>query len=458
MQLMVNAQDKQQLDPVPTLVVGLGETGLSCVRYLLDHGIPLAVTDSRENPPGLGRLPAECPELMIATGGFDEKLFAWAQRLVVSPGVSLQEPLIVRARARGVELMGDVEIFARLAQMPIVAITGSNGKSTVTTLLGEMIAGAGRQVLVGGNIGRPALELLAEPVPDFYVLELSSFQLETTRSLNAAVSVVLNVSADHMDRYKDVVTYATAKQVVYRGDGVQLINRDDPAAASMAEAGRKVVSFGLDMPDNNNFGRRLKDGQLWLAYGDEPLIAVRELRMVGEHNQANALAALALGKTIGLPMTPMLDTLRRFAGLPHRTQWVAKIDGVDWYNDSKGTNIGATCAALQGMNCPLVLIAGGQSKGADFADLRKAITDKVRAVVVMGEDASMISAEVGDLVSVVFAHDMADAVQQAKALVQSGDAVLLSPACASFDMFAGFEARGEAFMVEVRKLMHGGEA
>ncbi|NOX76284.1 MAG: UDP-N-acetylmuramoyl-L-alanine--D-glutamate ligase [Gammaproteobacteria bacterium] len=436
------------LPPVPTLVVGLGESGLSCVSFLLAHGVPVAVTDSRTAPPGLARLQDEHGVMRISSGGFDADSFQWAQRLVVSPGVCVEEPLIVAARERGVEVMGDIELFARFARAPVIAIAGSNGKSTVTELLGQMARDAERQVRVGGNIGTPALALLQATEPDAYVLELSSFQLETTFSLNATAAVVLNVSADHMDRYRDIAHYASAKQRVYRGDGLMVLNRDDPVASDMARTGR-TISFGLGAPDAGQFGVIAHAGDCWLARGGDLLMPVAELRMAGEHNHANALAALALGEALSLPMTGMLDSLRQFAGLAHRTQWVAEQNGVRWYNDSKGTNVGATLAAIEGLPGPLVLIAGGQGKGADFAPLRAAISDKVSAVVLLGEDADDIEAVLRGAVPILHARDMADAVQRAASVAQAGDTVLLSPACASFDMFAGFEARGDAFISAV---------
>ena len=450
--------NKQELDTVPTLVIGLGKTGLSCVRFLRTHGVPVAVTDSREDPPCLAELHSEFVDVEVALGGFDEKLFTWAQRLVVSPGVSVREPLITSARLRGAEVLGDVEIFARLAEAPIVAISGSNGKSTVATLLGKMINDAGKRVLVGGNIGCPVLGFLLEPVPDFYVLELSSFQLETTDSLNAKAAVVLNVSADHMDRYHDIDAYMAAKQRIFSGDGVQLINRDDAVVVAMAGAGRNCISFGLGEPEGKNFGRSLRDKELWLARGSEQLMPVSELRIAGEHNQANALAALALGDVIGLSMDVMLNTLKDFSGLPHRSQWVAQVDGVNWYNDSKGTNVGATVSAIRGLPGPLLLIAGGQAKGADFSGLRDVMVGKLRAVILLGEDAQKIAAVIAGEVPMVFAADMHDAVRQAHAMAKGGDTVLLSPACASFDMFKGFEDRGEVFIEAVKALKQGVKA
>lgn len=450
------------LDAVPTLVVGLGKTGLSCVRFLVANQVPVAVTDSRENPPCLDDLSEEFSQVECSVGAFDAALFNWAQRLVVSPGVAIDNPLIVAARERGAEVIGDVELFAQLAQAPIVAITGSNGKSTVTTLVTEMVRSAGKQVLMGGNIGTPVLDLLGQPVPDFYVLELSSFQLETTRSLNAAAAVVLNVSPDHMDRYHDLGHYADSKQRVYGvdgcGRGAMVVNRDDSVVMSMQDQKRKTVSFGLGEAEGQNFGRVTYQDEVWLARGQEPLLPISELRIAGEHNQANALAALALGEEIGLPMIAMLNALRQFAGLPHRTQWVADINDVSWFNDSKGTNVGATLSAIRGFTRPLVLIAGGQGKGADFHSLREAVVEKVRAVILIGEDASIIEEALAGSVPLHRAENLDEAVMWASKIAQPGDVVLLSPACASFDMFSGFEARGDAFIHAVRHLQSGSES
>ncbi len=434
-----------------TLIVGLGSTGLSVLRHLRARGETVAVTDSRAAPPGLAEMRESHADVPAALGGFDADFFAAADRLVVSPGVSLEEPLIRQARARGAEIVGDIELFARAARAPVVAITGSNGKSTVTTLLGEMARKAGLRVPVGGNIGRPALDLLDEGPVDFYLLELSSFQLDTTESLDAAAAVVLNLSADHMDRYAALERYAASKQRVYRGHGLMLINRDDSAVLAMRETARRSLSFGLDRPPSEaDYGLLEVAGETWLGRGEQRLLPVRELAMAGTHNRANALAALALGEAMGLPLPAMLETLRRFGGLRHRTQWVAETAGVRWYNDSKGTNVGATLAAIEGLTGPLVLIAGGQGKGADFSPLRPALAAKGRAVVLLGEAAETLEAALGGVLPVRRVRDMAQAVEVAAELAQPGDAVLLSPACASFDMFEGFAARGEAFMRAVQ--------
>ena len=449
----MTAEFNDGLADVHYLVVGLGKTGLSCARFLRAKGLQVSVVDSREAPPGLQQLHNEYPELPVHTGGFDADLMSRADVLVVSPGISVQEPAIVSARARGAEVVGDVELFARLVTAPVIAITGSNGKSTVTALLGEMAIAAGKQVGVGGNIGTPVLELLDKGY-ELYVLELSSFQLETTYSLNARAAVVLNVSPDHMDRYADLAAYTEAKQAVYRGDGVMVLNADDPVVSAMAEEGRQLSWFSLDEARGEQYGLQLHADKLWLARGSERIIGADELKIPGRHNLANALAALALGEAAGLSRAAMVQALRTFPGLPHRTQWVANINGVDWYNDSKGTNVGATVAAIEGLDGPLILIAGGEGKGADFSELRAALADKVRLLILIGRDARLIAEAVAGCCEVIFATDMDDAVQQAASQARSGDSVLLSPACASFDMFSGYEQRGEVFMAAVRGLSH----
>ncbi len=435
-----------------TLIVGLGKTGLSCARFLTAHGVPLAVTDSRAQPPGLVELQQNLPDIAVFVGGFDPAAFAAAQQLIVSPGVSLREPLIVEAMLRGTPVLGDVELFARHAKAPVIAITGSNGKSTVTTLTGEMAKCAGRNVRVGGNLGTPALDLLEDIEPDLYVLELSSFQLETTGSLNAAAAAVLNISIDHMDRYQSMDEYIAAKERVYRGTGIMVLNAGDAVVMAMAQHDRVRMCFGLNEPKSNDFGVIDSAGEAWLAHGSRPLIAVAEVRIKGWHNIENALAALALGNAVGLPMDAMLNALRNFPGLPHRSQWVAEFDGVTWYNDSKGTNVGATLAALKGMPGKVVLIAGGLGKDADFTPLRQASLDKARAVVLIGRDAPLIETALNGVVPVAHAMTMRDAVMQARYLAQPGDVVLLSPACASFDMFNGYEERGQVFADAVLEL------
>lgn len=435
-----------------TLVVGLGVTGLSCARFLARHGVEVAVTDSREQPPAVETIRAELPDVALFLGGFDADIFARAERIVVSPGVSAQEPLIVAARQRGVEIIGDIELFARTAQAPVIAITGSNGKSTVTTLVGEMARQAGRLARVGGNLGTPALDLLGDSAPDLYVLELSSFQLETVSSLRCKTAVVLNISPDHLDRYAGLADYISAKQRIYTGAEVQVVNRDDSAAAALAVPGAALVSFGLDAPQEGHFGILDNGAGPWIVRGRERWMPVAHLRIAGRHNLSNALAALALGEAAGFDRQAMLQVLREFQGLPHRTQWVAERRGVSWYNDSKGTNIGATLAAVQGFDAPVILIAGGQGKGADFAALAAGLDQRVRALVLIGEAAASIARAVGDRIAVYHAGSMRQAVARAAQLAHSGELVLLSPACASFDMFDNYRHRGDAFVRAVQEL------
>ena len=438
-----------------TLIVGLGVTGLSCARFLASRGVQVAVADSRDEPPGLDALNAEYPDIAVFLGAFDDALFDRAERLVVSPGVPVATPQIDAARRRGVPVVGDIELFVQAAQAPIVAITGSNGKSTVTTLLGEMARASGVRVAVGGNLGPAALDLLDDAV-ELYVLELSSFQLETTESLQAAVATVLNVSPDHMDRYVDTAAYAEAKARVMQGAGVGVYNADDPIVAAMSGADDAWYFTLGESQDDKMFGVCPIDGGRYLCRNEQPLLSVDELKIPGRHNVANALAALAMGTALGFELTVMLNVLRSFRGLPHRTEFVAEIAGVRWYNDSKGTNVGASVAALQGLDhsddSRTVLIAGGDCKGADFSALTPVLANCARAVIVIGRDADLVSAAVPQAVPGVKAADMDEAVARAAEMALAGDRVLLSPACASFDMFSGYAQRGDRFMQAVRRL------
>lgn len=435
----------------PTIIVGLGRTGLSCARFLANRGETYWVADSREQPPGREELLREQPDVELHLGAFEPKVFAVAGRLIVSPGVSLDEPAIVAARKAGVPVLGDIELFARTVRAPVVVITGSNGKSTVTSLLAEMGRAAGRDVSVGGNIGIPALELIDEGEPDLYVLELSSFQLEATQSLEAAAAAVLNVSDDHLDRHGSIEAYAAIKQQIFHGSGVMVINREDPLVAAMADPKRRVLSFGE--AEGADFHLTGRDGSVQLAQRGEPLLPVSELRIAGRHNWLNALAALALGEAIDLPTSAMLSALKRFPGLPHRCQHVAEKGGVHFFNDSKGTNVGATLAAITGMPGErVILIAGGLGKGADFRQLRAPLAERGRAAVLMGRDAELLERALEGVVPMVRAVSMDEAVKTAAGLANTGDAVLLSPACASFDMFSGYAERGDTFMEAVGRL------
>ena len=429
------------------VIAGLGVTGLSVARHLSEMGERFVVLDSRTSPPCLSQLQSELPEVSLVLGELRDDAFLGADEVILSPGLSRQHPAVKTAIEAGIPVISDIELFARRASAPIVAITGSNGKSTVTTLVGEMFAEAGIDAAVGGNLGVPALDLLAPSVA-YYVLELSSFQLESVLALNAEVATVLNISLDHMDRYRSLLDYHQAKHRIFIGARQVVTNRDDRLSAALVGDAVKQWSFGLDQPDFKGFGLRQHQGEPWLYYQFEPLMAERELGMTGRHNTANALAALALGTAAGLAMPAMLAVLRRFQGLPHRCQRVATRHGVTYINDSKATNVGATLAAIAGLRGAdnLVLIAGGQGKGQDFAPLASALPGAVKQLILMGEDAPVIGDAVAGAVPVLFATGLDGAVSAAAQVARPGDIVLLSPACASFDMFRGFADRGEQFV------------
>ena len=437
-----------------SVIVGLGQTGLSCMRYLARLGESLAAVDSRLEPPLLAEVRAAFPDVPLHLGDFQAEFMPAAGRLVVSPGVSLDEAPIRAARDAGIEIVGDIELFARQCARPVVAVTGSNGKSTVATLVHHMVEQSGRSCALGGNIGSPALDLLAGPEPEIFVLELSSFQLQTTCSLNAAAAAVLNITEDHLDRHHQLSDYAAAKERVYHGGGTMIMNLDDPVVRAMARPQRQCLEFTLRKPLRGQFGVQDKGGESWLCRGEEALLSTRELGIRGEHNYANALAALALGTAMGLPKEGMCRALRSFAGLPHRCRWVARIDDVDWFNDSKGTNVGASRAAIHGLanGRNVILIAGGDGKGADFAPLAEVIAAQVKALILIGRDGPRIAQAVGARAPIQYAADMQQAVLACKGAAQAGDVVLLSPACASFDMFDNYMARGDAFVAAVREL------
>lgn len=442
------------------VIAGLGKTGLSCARYLHSLGEQFAVADSRLNPPGLAEFRAEFPDTVVELGGFPEAMLMGAAELIVSPGISLQTPAIKVAMDAGVRICGDIDLFSRVANKPIVAVTGSNGKSTVVTLVGEMARAAGIDVGVGGNLdgagAAPALDLLRNGGSDLYILELSSFQLETTHNLGAEVAVILNLSEDHMDRYATMQDYLAAKQRIFIGCRQIVANRDDPASAPQSTTSAVVHSYGLDTPAVRNWGVLHADGQDFLAFGGEKLMAVKELKIAGKHNVSNALAALALGEAISLPCHSMLETLKKFPGLPHRCQWVRNLRGVDFYNDSKGTNVGASLVAIESLGelvaGKLVLIAGGVDKEADFSGMASHVARFVKLLVLIGRDAGNIAAALKGVTETVFAATLQEAVAVSASRATSGDAVLLSPACASFDMFSDFTHRGRVFIEAVEAL------
>ena len=437
------------------IIVGLGSTGLSVARFLTGRGIPFAVADTRQSPPGLDQLKRFAPMADIYLGELDADLLCSAGELILSPGIARSTPAIQQAKTAGVSVIGDIELFAREAKAPIVAITGSNAKSTVTTLVGEMARAAGKRVGVGGNLGTPALDLL-EADAELYVLELSSFQLETTERLNAEVATVLNISEDHMDRYANLAAYHQAKHRIFRGARKVVVNRDDALSRPLVADDLPRWTFGLSRPDFNGFGLLTEAGVTSLAYQFDALMPVAELKIRGAHNQSNALAALALGRAVGLPMPAMLEALRAFVGLPHRCQWVGQRAEVDYYDDSKATNVGAALAAIEGLGADiqgkLVLIAGGDGKGADFAPLRDPVARHCRAVVLLGRDASLLETALAGACALTRVDTLDQAVSAAAGHAQPGDAVLLSPACASLDMFRHFEEPGRLFPAAVQRM------
>ncbi|MEX2476168.1 UDP-N-acetylmuramoyl-L-alanine--D-glutamate ligase [Marinobacter sp.] len=437
-----------------TLVVGLGKTGLSCVRYLCEQGRDVAVADSRQNPPGLNALKAGWPDVPVHTGPFDAELFGSFNELVVSPGISIEAPAIRAAQAQGAQIRGDIDLFAEAADAPILAITGSNGKTTVTTLVGEMARACGRRVEVGGNIGTPALDLLGRGA-DLYVLELSSFQLETTEELNALAATVLNVSDDHMDRYPSKMAYFQAKQRIFRGCRNAIVNLDDALSTPMARDTLRFLCFGFHRVNPETFSTRDDDQGTWITFGFDNLLLASELKLLGQHNISNVMAALALGHAAGFPMDTMVAVAKEFRGLPHRCELVRRVHEVDYINDSKGTNVGATVAAIESLvpaDGKIVLIAGGDGKGADFSPLEAPVTLHCRAAVLIGRDASLIADNLGTSAVIVSAKNLAEAVTRASDLAQPGDRVLMSPACASFDMFRDYSDRGDQFRRHVEGL------
>jgi UDP-N-acetylmuramoylalanine--D-glutamate ligase len=450
------------------LILGLGESGLAMARWCARQGARLRVADTRAQPPGAEELAAAIPAVDLVTGPFDAGLLDGVDRLAVSPGLDPRGGIVALARERGIPVTGELELFAEAlaasgqrGKSRIVAITGTNGKTTTTALTGALCAAGGLDTEVAGNISPAALAVLLErletgrPLPECWVLELSSFQIETMASLAPEAATVLNVSDDHLDRYADLAAYAATKARVFQGGGVQVINRQDPRVATMAEPGRRVFTFGTDAPQTpDDFGLREEGGETWLVRGAERRLRRADLQLAGLHNVANALAALALAEAIGLPAERLVPALAAFRGLPHRVEKVAtRGDGVDFYDDSKGTNVGATVAALEGLQRRVVLIAGGDGKGQDFGPLKDAFARHARAVLLIGRDACAIECAVaGCGARLEHAADMDSAVARAAQLAEAGDAVLLSPACASLDMFRNYAHRAEVFIAAVARL------
>lgn len=434
------------------VVVGLGATGLSVARFLAARGDDFCIYDTRENPPGLDALRSELPEAPVLTGPVPQDVLDTAGELIVSPGIAPTEPWLEQAVAAGAQLMGDIDLFVREARAPVIGITGSNAKSTVTEMVGAMARAAGLRAGVGGNLGEPALDLLDDE-QQLYVLELSSFQLERAGELGLAVATVLNLSPDHLDRHGSMPRYHQAKHRIFNGCHSVVFHADDPLTIPPLAAERRQIGWRLREPELAGFGLREVDGETWLAEGFDALMPVRDLPLPGRHNTANALAALAIGTAAGLPREAMLEALRAFRGLPHRCELVFDGDGVQWVNDSKATNVAAAIAAIEGLGAerPLILIAGGRDKGADFRPLRAVAQRCCSAVLLIGEAAPLIRDAIGDAAPTELVGDLGTAVTRAGVLAEAGMSVLLSPACASFDQFASYGARGDAFRDAVRE-------
>lgn len=433
------------------LIIGLGETGLSCARYFTRLNLPFTLLDNRLNPPKLSEFQREFPHVIYHLGEFNPKHFQHCKELIVSPGVDLnEENLNLAIQQYKLKPLGDIELFAQKALAPIIAITGSNAKGTVTSLVGMMIEKAKLKVAVGGNIGKPVLDLFDEPIPDFYVLEISSFQLETTYNLQAKLASILNISPDHLDRHKTLTAYIQAKQRIYQNCEIALWNREDPNTYPEYKT-KKIISFGLEPPksDSKAFGLQVINQKTYLAEANKILLAVEKIPIKGRHNWANALAALTIGRAIGLDNSAMLSALCQFKGLPHRCQWIKEHEGVTWYNDSKATNIGATLAALNGLgpaiSGKIILIAGGSAKDADFSLLNDPVKRYVKKIILIGRDAILLKTALENSTDINMSEDLAQAVKLAHHTAIQGDIVLLSPACASMDMFKNYEERGNVF-------------
>jgi UDP-N-acetylmuramoylalanine--D-glutamate ligase len=449
------------------IVIGLGMTGLSVARYLHKNEQRFVVLDSREIPPNLELFQKEFPDTPLHLGRLDETLLCRASEIVISPGMSLKTPELQCAIAAGIPIIGDIELFARAVTQPVIAITGSNAKSTVTTLVGEMAESCGLTPAVGGNVGVPVLDLLENTSVDIFVLELSSFQLETTRSLKPVAATVLNVSLDHMDRYASLAEYHQVKQRIYRHAKSVVINRQDVLTQPPLAKEATVISFGSDSSDMRSFGLLQQQDETFLSYKFAPLLSTDDMQIKGRHNHVNALAALALGVAAGFDMQGMLAALKTFNGLPHRCEFIATINDVSYINDSKATNVGATLAAIEGFSLKartnragehgasknIVLIAGGDGKDADFLPLVNAVKHSVKTVVLIGQDAEKLYDVLHHVVPCVKVDSLIEAVKQASNSTEKNDVVLLSPACASFDMFSGFEDRGRQFSVAVQALV-----
>ncbi len=459
------------------LVLGMGLTGFSMIRYLLRRGAHVVAADTRERPPFLEKINTLYPQVEAHCGVFSDAIFESVDGMAISPGVAKDQAAIQWAVTRGIPLFGDIELFAQAlpARQKVLAITGTNGKTTTTELTRTLCEAAGFSAIAAGNIGEPVLDVLecfegGATFPDVFVLELSSYQLETTYSLSPLAATVLNISENHLDRYPDLATYAGAKARIFDRTQIQVLNIDDPYVRAMERADKDIRYFGVDETSTENARKKIghafwclrtHQNTQWLCCNEQRLIEAGRLSLVGRHNGLNALAALALTSCVaGKEATGenVLNALRRFRGLPHRMEEIDTASDVRYINDSKATTVTATCAALEGMMVPVILIAGGDGKGQNFSPIAEVAARHCRAVLLIGRDAFLLDQALrahGDALPVEKCGTLEIAVQRAHDLAQPGDIVLLSPACASLDQFDNYMARGEAFAALVVRLTGG---
>ena len=432
-------------------ILGMGHTGRSVARFWAAQGIPFIAMDTRADVGDDLTLRRELVGIESHFGEISEAVLRQVDLLVVSPGIAMDSEVIGLAQSLNIEVRGDIDLFVSEAQAPVIGITGSNGKSSVTTFVGQLLTASGLTVSVGGNLGTPALDLLNDEV-DVFVLELSSFQLERAGDLNLAVAAVLNLSPDHLDRHHTMPLYHLAKHRIFAGARHVVANYRDALTQPVGKGDVPWTLWRDNEPDMQQLGLRDHEGAPWICFGFQPLCPLLEIPLVGHHNVNNVLAALAICHAMGLSYEKLIEGVKRLKGLPHRCELIAAKGGVRFVNDSKGTNVGATVAALEGLAIGqnIILIAGGEGKGQAFAPLTKAISRFVKHTVLIGRDAAAIDDALEQAASRSFSDSMEAAVRAATQLAQPGDTVLLSPACASLDMYRDYQERGEAFTVAVQ--------
>ena len=447
----IDRQSNQRSTEPTVLIMGMGATGASCARYFARLGIVAEFVDTRTHPPGMEQILDAMPDARVHIGTMPTDLPAAIERIVISPGVDLDSSIIQMGRTRRLDIVSDIDLFVAECSAPLITVTGSNGKSTVVSMVGSILNAIGKKTAVGGNLGTPALDLL-DPGVEIYVLELSSFQLERSARVPAAAAVILNITPDHLDQHADMEAYRTAKARIYLACEHAIVNRDVPGMEMLVASVGTVSTFGMSAPAAGEFGLRTTSRGECIALGDSLLLAIDELPLLGRHNVANAMAALALGVAVGASASGMAQALKRCTGLPHRMQLISHAHGLQWVNDSKATNVDAAVAAITSIADPFVLIAGGDAKGANFDALASALTGRRCQVILLGRDAIEIARQLGDTINAQVVDTMAAAVTAAAGIAEAGGTVLLAPACASLDMYTNYAARGDAFVDAIRSL------